>query len=176
MSVALRAWNIPRDALARCVLILAYLAVLSNAEYFLPRTSGIMTFILATALVVTFILTVRGAGELIASILGWKIRLYPLTLMTLVAGSVMTSLVVIKVFLQLVSAFENPATKDSLLPALAMLREWERRLVQVAGAQSNDIYTILQRKLLTLRPDLVFYGVYLNDFLPSGAGKYGNNW
>ena len=69
MSVVLRPWNIPRDALARCVLILACLAVLSNAEYFLPRTSGIVTFVLATVLVVTFILTVKGVGGLIASIL-----------------------------------------------------------------------------------------------------------
>lgn len=69
MSVVLRPWNIPRNALVRCVLILAYLAVFSNAEYFLPRTSGIVTFVLATALVVTSMLTVKGVGESIASIL-----------------------------------------------------------------------------------------------------------
>lgn len=69
MSVVLRPRNIPRDALVRCALILAYLAVLSNAEYFLTRTSGIVTFVLATALVVTSILTVKGVGGLIASIL-----------------------------------------------------------------------------------------------------------
>ena len=252
MSVALRAWNIPRDALVRCVLILAYLAVLSNVEYFLPRTSGIVTFVLATALVVTSVLAVKGVGELIASILGWKIRLDALTLMTLVAGSALTSVVLIEVFLQLISAFESPKTKDSLLPALAMPREWERQLIQiagakhaeywhghlhvynrdgmrvlgdfppeqpgvfrvialgdsltygygiaeqdtyprvletllndtfrvevlnlgVAGAQSEDIYEILQRKLPVLRPDLVFYGVCLNDFLPSYVGEYNNN-
>jgi lysophospholipase L1-like esterase len=252
MSVALRPWNIPRDALVRCVLILAYLAVLSNAEYFLPRTSGIVTFVLATALVVTSLLAVKSGGELIASSLGWKIRLYPLTLMTLVVGSALTSVVLIEVFLQLISAFESPKTKDSLLPALAMPREWERRIVQlagarhaeywhghlhvynrdgmrvpgdfppsrpgvfrvitlgdsltygygiaeqdtyprvleallndtfrvevlnlgVAGAQSEDIYKILQRKLPVLRPDLVFYGVCLNDFLPSGVREYSNN-
>ena len=69
MSVVLRPWNISREALVRCVLILACLAVFSNAEYFLPRTSGIVTFVLATALVVTCILTVKGVGDLIASIL-----------------------------------------------------------------------------------------------------------
>ena len=45
----------------------------------------------------------------------------------------------------------------------------------VSGAQSEDIYKILQRKLPELQPDLVIYGMCLNDFLPSGVGQYDNN-
>ncbi len=45
----------------------------------------------------------------------------------------------------------------------------------VSGAQSEDIYKILQRKVPDLQPDLVIYGMCLNDFLPSGVGQYDNN-
>ncbi len=42
----------------------------------------------------------------------------------------------------------------------------------VEGAESEDIYRILRDKLPVLQPDLVVYGVCLNDFLPSGVGQY----
>jgi lysophospholipase L1-like esterase len=45
----------------------------------------------------------------------------------------------------------------------------------VSGAQSEDVYRILQRHLSILQPDLVLYGVCLNDFLPSGVGQYERN-
>jgi lysophospholipase L1-like esterase len=45
----------------------------------------------------------------------------------------------------------------------------------VSGAQSEDVYKILQRHLPVLQPDLVLYGVCLNDFLPSGVGQYESN-
>ena len=45
----------------------------------------------------------------------------------------------------------------------------------VSGAQSEDISRILRRQLPDLRPELVIYGVCLNDFLPSGVGEYDNN-
>ncbi|MBI4572076.1 MAG: hypothetical protein HY713_02165 [candidate division NC10 bacterium] len=44
-----------------------------------------------------------------------------------------------------------------------------------ARAQSEDVYKILQRHLPILHPDLVFYGVCLNDFLPSNVGEYASN-
>ena len=44
--------------------------------------------------------------------------------------------------------------------------------VGVEAVQSEDIYRILRDKLPILRPDLVVYGVCLNDFLPSGVGQY----
>ncbi len=40
------------------------------------------------------------------------------------------------------------------------------------GDQSEDILKTLKAKLPVLRPDLVVYGVCLNDFLPSGMGQY----
>ena len=45
----------------------------------------------------------------------------------------------------------------------------------VSAAQSPDIYRILRRKLPDLRPELVVYGVCLNDFLPYGVDQYESN-
>ena len=42
----------------------------------------------------------------------------------------------------------------------------------VSGNQSEDVLGVLQRFLPELRPDLVIYGVCLNDFLPSNVGEY----
>jgi lysophospholipase L1-like esterase len=43
------------------------------------------------------------------------------------------------------------------------------------GDQSEDILKTVKAKLPLLKPDLVVYGVCLNDFLPSGVGQYDNN-
>jgi len=40
------------------------------------------------------------------------------------------------------------------------------------GYQSEDILEVLQTFLPQLEPDLVFYGVVHNDFLPAGQGQY----
>ncbi|HWU40071.1 MAG TPA: GDSL-type esterase/lipase family protein, partial [Candidatus Acidoferrum sp.] len=40
------------------------------------------------------------------------------------------------------------------------------------GRHSEDVYRILQGKLPLLQPDLVVYGVCLNNFLPSRVGQY----
>ncbi|MCI0412137.1 GDSL-type esterase/lipase family protein [bacterium] len=45
----------------------------------------------------------------------------------------------------------------------------------VSAAESQDILAILQRQFPKLKPDLVVYGMCLNDFLPSGVGQYYNN-
>ncbi len=45
----------------------------------------------------------------------------------------------------------------------------------VSGAQSEDVYKILRKHLPVLQPDLVIYGVCLNDFLPSNVGEYASN-
>lgn len=42
----------------------------------------------------------------------------------------------------------------------------------VPGAQTEDILLTAIWALDNLKPDLVVYGFYLNDFLPSGAGQY----
>jgi lysophospholipase L1-like esterase len=41
----------------------------------------------------------------------------------------------------------------------------------VDGAQSEDILNIINKYLPVLKPDLVIYGVCVNDFLPSGRGE-----
>jgi lysophospholipase L1-like esterase len=41
----------------------------------------------------------------------------------------------------------------------------------VQGYQSEDVLHTVERFLPELRPDLVVYGVCLNDFLPSGVGQ-----
>ncbi|HWR97061.1 MAG TPA: GDSL-type esterase/lipase family protein, partial [Candidatus Methanoperedens sp.] len=45
----------------------------------------------------------------------------------------------------------------------------------VSGSQSEDVLRFAERRLPQLEPDLVLYGVCLNDFLPSGRGQYDNN-
>ncbi len=45
----------------------------------------------------------------------------------------------------------------------------------VSGAQSEDVSRILRTQFPVLHPNLVFYGVCLNDFLPSGVGQYASN-
>lgn len=45
----------------------------------------------------------------------------------------------------------------------------------IDGSQSEDVLWVVIEYLPHLRPDLVVYGVCLNDFLPSGVGQYQNN-
>ena len=45
----------------------------------------------------------------------------------------------------------------------------------VSGSQSEDINKIIREYAPLLQPDLIIYGVCLNDFLPSGVGEYQNN-
>ncbi len=42
----------------------------------------------------------------------------------------------------------------------------------VSGNQSENILAVVRKFLPWLHPDLVLYGVCLNDFLPSGQGEY----
>ncbi len=43
------------------------------------------------------------------------------------------------------------------------------------GAQSEDIVRNAKRWIPILKPELVIYGICLNDLLPSGAGQYNDN-
>jgi lysophospholipase L1-like esterase len=45
----------------------------------------------------------------------------------------------------------------------------------VSGYQSEDILKIITKYIPLLQPNLIIYGVCLNDFLPSGVGQYENN-
>ena len=45
----------------------------------------------------------------------------------------------------------------------------------VSGYQSEDILKIITEYTPLLQPNLIIYGVCLNDFLPSGVGQYQNN-
>jgi lysophospholipase L1-like esterase len=45
----------------------------------------------------------------------------------------------------------------------------------VSGYQSEDVYKLIKKYLPMLQPDLILYGMCLNDFLPSGIGEYQNN-
>lgn len=234
---------------ARLLPVLIYAAIFSNARFFLERTSGILSFVLATLIVLTLILIVKETAHLIASRLGLNVRLNFLTNLVLVAGSAMLSFILIETALQISAEFHNPKDKAGVLNTLTMPAEWERRPAHiegsasayywhsilhvhnsdhmrsigkfppktpgtfrilalgdsltygygiamedtyptvlerelgrsfrvevlnlgVSGAQSEDIYNILRKHLPRLKPDLVFYGVTLNDFLPSGIGQY----
>jgi len=46
----------------------------------------------------------------------------------------------------------------------------------VGGAQSEDVLRQMQKMVPVLKPELVIYGVCLNDFLPSGIGQYDHDW
>jgi len=45
----------------------------------------------------------------------------------------------------------------------------------VSGHQSEDVLRKIKEYTPLLKPDLIIYGVCLNDFLPSGVGQYANN-
>ncbi len=45
----------------------------------------------------------------------------------------------------------------------------------ISGYQSEDVLKIVKQCTPLLQPDLIIYGVCLNDFLPSGVGQYQNN-
>ncbi len=234
------------------LLILIYAALFSNARFFLSSTSGIVSFLFGTVMLLTTILAAKEAGGLLASLSGRPIRLVGLARIALMAGSVMFALVLIETALQLSTWFRNSTDKAGLLNTFTMPVEWERRPAEVEGtkhayywhnvlhvhnregmrivgdfppkragtfriivlgdsltygygiaeadtyprvlekllgdtfrvevlnlgvspAQSEKIYRILQRKLPGLRPDLVVYGVCLNDFLPPGVDQYESN-
>jgi lysophospholipase L1-like esterase len=45
----------------------------------------------------------------------------------------------------------------------------------VIGYQSEDVLKIVRKYVPLLQPDLIIYGVCINDFLPHGTGTYRNN-
>ena len=53
-------------------------------------------------------------------------------------------------------------------------RKWRVDIVNAGfdGAQSEDIVRVARRMIPQTQPDLVIYGVCLNDFLPSGMAQY----
>ena len=73
--------------------------------------------------------------------------------------------------------FGKGIAQEDTYPAVIERQLGERFRVEVLnlgveGAQSEDVYRILREKLPILRPELVVYGMCLNDFLPSGMGQY----
>ena len=234
------------------IAILIYAAIFSNARFFLADTSGIVSYVLATLILLTAILIAKETGELLASGLGLNVTLNTLTNLALLGGSVMLSFAFIETVLQISARFFTPERQAPFLHTLTMPAGWERRPVHIAGtqhayywhnvlhihnadnmrlpgefpgkkagtfriialgdsltygygiaeqhtypgvleeelsrsfrvevlnlgvsgAQTEDIYSILTKHLPVLEPDLVFYGVCLNDFLPSRVGQYQNN-
>lgn len=237
---------------ARLLPILVSAAVFSNARFFLVRTSGVLSYILATLLVLTPILIVKQAGELLAPLLPRTLPRALLTNLALMMGSVMLTFIFIEIALQIAARLQDPQDQPSGLASLAMPPAWERKVVHidgariayywhnvlhvhnddnmrrvgrfppkrdgtmriialgdsltygygiavkdtypsvlekeltksfrievlnlgVSGAQSEDIYAILTKHFPVLKPDLVFYGVCVNDFLPSRVGEYESN-
>jgi GDSL-like Lipase/Acylhydrolase family len=53
-------------------------------------------------------------------------------------------------------------------------RRWRVEVVNagIDGAQSEDIVRVARRLIPQIQPDVVIYGVCLNDFLPSGMSEY----
>ena len=45
----------------------------------------------------------------------------------------------------------------------------------VSGYQSEDVLKTVKQWTVLLKPDMIIYGVCMNDFLPSGVGEYQNN-
>jgi lysophospholipase L1-like esterase len=234
----------------KLIRFLFYGVFLSN--YFLESTGGILTFALATLLVVATILLVKEGIESLAKVLGLHLRLHALAMLAMVAGSVMASFVLIEAALQISTLFRKPEDKSRFANTLTMPVELQWRSAQVegswrsyywqgvlhvhnrdnmritgdfpparpgiyriialgdsltygygieekdtyprvletllndtfrvevlnlgvSGAQSEDIYNTLREKLPELKPNLVIYGMCVNDFLPSKVGQYDNN-
>jgi lysophospholipase L1-like esterase len=232
--------------------ILFYAALFSNARFFLGATSGVVTYVLVTVMLLTPILAVKEAGELTALLLARPISLTLFSNLALVATSVMLTFVLLETVLQVAARFQNSGDNSAFLRTLAMPPEWEKRPAQVegdehayywhnalhvhnrdrmrrvgafppklpgtlriialgdsltygygiaeedtyvqvlerdlrktfrvevlnlgvSGAQSEDVLKILRRHFFVLQPDVVVYGVCLNDFLPSGVGEYDSN-
>lgn len=236
----------------RLIPVLVSLAILTNARFFLVHTSGVGSYLVAGLMLVAAFLAIKQGGELLASSLGLRIRLGALNDLAVAAAAATAAVLLIEVFLQL--AAKQPGSQDRLAfsSTLVMPAHWEKRPVQIAGAQhayywhdilhvhnrdgmrlsgdfppkppgtfrilalgdsltygygiakedtyasvleaelrkayrvevlnlgvsgaqSEDILRILQTHLPRLQPNLVFYGVCVNDLLPSGVGQYENN-
>ncbi len=244
-GASLQAWK-------RCIPLLAYAAVASNARYFLRHTSGVLTFLVAGAMLFSALLLLRELATLLDGGLGRTLRLRWFTPVALVVGSVMLAFVLIEEALQISAWFQKSEDRTGLLAGLTMPAEWKRRPAKVegdehayywhnilhvhnryrmrrvgefppkqagtfriivlgdsltygygiaeedtyprvlerelgktfrvevlnlgaSGAQSEDVFRSLQRHVSALQPDLVVYGVCVNDFLPSGVGQYESN-
>lgn len=236
----------------RLLPILIYAATFFGARFFLESASGVLSYVLATLILVTPILMVKEVAGLIGSRLDLAVTLDGLTNLALLAGAVMVAFTLIETGLQISAHLRNSEGKSGLSKGLTMPVGWERRPVRiegaryayswhnilhvhnrdnmrligefpakradtfriialgdsltygygiaqedtyssvlekelsgsfrvevlnlgVSGAQSEDVYGILKKQASLLQPDLVFYGVCLNDFLPSGVGQYQSN-
>ena len=70
---------------------------------------------------------------------------------------------------------EEEAWPAQLEQALAGEFQVEVINLGICGLQSEEIFDAMKRYLPVLDPDLVLYGVCLNDFLPAGRGQYAKN-
>jgi len=75
------------------------------------------------------------------------------------------------------AGIENEWTYPSQLQRL-MGRDYRIEFINLGagGAQSEDILQRMKKMVPILKPNLVIYGVCLNDFLPSGVGQYQREW
>jgi len=70
---------------------------------------------------------------------------------------------------------EEDTYSNLIQNALSKQRDVEVINLGVSGYQSEDVFRILQKYLPIIEPDLILYGVCLNDFLPSGTGEYSHS-
>ena len=113
--------------------ILIYAALFSNARFFLGATSGVVTYLLVTVMLLTAILAVKEAGELTALLLARPISLTLFSHLALVATSVMMTFVLLETFLQVAARSQDSGDNSAFLKTLAMPRGWEKRPAQVEG-------------------------------------------
>ena len=98
----------------RVLWILIYAAVFSNACFFMNSTSGIISYLFGTAILLTVILAVKDTGELLASTLGLRLGFHYLTNLALAAGSVMLCLSLFEAGLQLSRWFPSAGLRPAL--------------------------------------------------------------
>jgi len=231
---------------------LVYLALFSNARFFLERTSGMLTLLLAAVLLISGILLAGEVLERLARVAGRPIRAGSLRPAALAAAGVMAAVLCVEGGLQLLGWWGGSSDGGAARAGLVIPAEWARRPEEVpgaslayrwhgilhvhnadgmrrigpfppkradrfriavlgdsltygygveaseaypslleqelareyrvevlnlgvSGAQSQDLLARLRTVLPQLAPDLVLYGVCLNDFLPSGVGQYPSN-
>jgi hypothetical protein len=71
------------------------------------------------------------------------------------------------------AAWTYPAQLERLL---ARSHRVEVINLGVTGAQSEDVARVLRNNVPILRPDIIVYGMFLNDFLPSGPAQDRSVW
>src|SRR5262245_28094384 len=112
---------------------LAWAAIGVLGFLLLKRTAGILTWALATLIVLAFFSTLRSGIDFIAAAFSKSPRLGVLRKLTLASLSIMVGLTLFEAFLAVVATTHQGETRERLA-GLTMPEEFKRRDVRIEGA------------------------------------------